>query len=77
MIKFATVWGQDNCVYCDRAKAYLEKNGYTVHMRKIDGITITKEDLAREVPGARSVPQIFINDKYIGGYNELLQVTDL
>jgi len=24
------------------------------------------------VPNARTVPQIFIDDKYVGGYNELL-----
>jgi glutaredoxin len=31
----------------------------------------TKERLLTEVPHARTVPQIFYNETYIGGYNEL------
>ena len=30
-----------------------------------------KEDLLNEIPNARTVPQIIIDDKVIGGYNEL------
>ena len=31
----------------------------------------TGELLQEAVPGARTVPQIFIDEKYIGGYQEL------
>ena len=31
------------------------------------------QQLLEVVPGARSVPQIFVDDKYIGGYNELVE----
>ena len=33
----------------------------------------TKEDLLKVVPNARSVPQIFIEEKHIGGYTELMK----
>jgi len=29
------------------------------------------QQLQEAVPGARTVPQIFLDDKYIGGYQEL------
>ena len=32
----------------------------------------TKEDLLKVVPQARSVPQIFIGSKLIGGYTDLI-----
>jgi glutaredoxin 3 len=31
----------------------------------------TKEELLEEIPTARSVPQIIIDDKVIGGFTEL------
>lgn len=68
----AVVWTQDNCQYCGMAKALLASKGYTVEERKIgEGGQWSKKDLLDAVPDARSVPQIFINDKFIGGYGAL------
>ena len=33
--------------------------------------TWTVQQLQEAVPGARTVPQIFLNDEYVGGYKEL------
>ena len=33
----------------------------------------TKDDLLKVVPNAKTVPQIFIEDEYIGGYTELMK----
>jgi glutaredoxin len=68
----AIVWSKYNCTFCDQAKALLSQKGYGIEERKI-GDGYTKEELLEAVPTARSVPQIFINDKLVGGYNELLQ----
>lgn len=68
----AVVWTQDQCSYCNSAKDLLRAYGYSVEERKIgEGEAWTKQDLIAEVPYARSVPQIFINDKYVGGFQEL------
>ena len=66
----AVVWSKYQCTFCDQAKALLTQQGIKFEERKI-GDGWTKEELLEAVPGARSVPQIFINDAYIGGYNEL------
>lgn len=68
----ATVWSKENCPFCDQAKALLEAKGFDIIERKI-GVNATKEELLAEVPNARSVPQIFIYDKHIGGFDQLKQ----
>jgi len=66
----AVIWSKYQCPYCDQAKALLTQKGYTIEERKI-GDGYTKEDLLEAVPSARTVPQIFINEQLIGGFNEL------
>ena len=69
--KKAVVWGKDNCQYCDAAIALLTLNNYNVTIKKL-GIDYTKEELLAVVGYVRTVPQIFINDKHIGTYSDLL-----
>lgn len=64
------VWSRFNCPYCDQAKALLTQKGIVFEERKI-GEGWTKEDLLEAVPTARTVPQIFLNDEYVGGFTEL------
>lgn len=78
----ATVWSKETCGYCDLAVKELERRNYTITLKKIiephtpkesyDWM-FRKEDLLEVVPNARSVPQIFIEDKHIGGYTELMK----
>jgi len=66
------VWSRDLCVYCDMAKRELGKRGIEFEERKI-GDGWTKEQLLEEVPNARTIPQIVIDGKVIGGYTELMK----
>jgi glutaredoxin 3 len=66
----AIVWSKYHCPYCDQAKALLTQKGIEFEERKIDD-GYTKEDLLEAVPTARTVPQIFIGETYIGGFTEL------
>ncbi len=68
----AVVWSKYHCPFCDQAKALLEMKGFEIEERKI-GDGFTKEDLLAAVPTARTVPQIFLDDKHIGGFTELKQ----
>lgn len=68
----AIVWSKNQCTYCDQAKALLQKQGIEFEERKI-GNGWTREDLLEAVPSARTVPQIFLDGKLIGGYTELRQ----
>jgi glutaredoxin 3 len=66
----AIVWSKYNCPYCDQAKALLSQKGIVFEEKKI-GDGYTREDLLEAVPNARTVPQIFLEDKLIGGFTEL------
>jgi len=68
----AVIWSKYNCAYCDQAKALLNQNDIPYEERKI-GEGWAKEDLLAAVPNARSVPQIFLNEEYVGGFTELKQ----
>lgn len=64
------VYSTDYCPYCLRAKALLSGKG--VAFTEID---VTEDEAKRQwlvkVTGLRTVPQIFINDKAIGGFDDL------
>ena len=66
----ALMWSKYHCPNCDQARAMLLAYGIDIEERKI-GDGWSKEELLAEVPTARSVPQIFIDDKLIGGFTEL------
>lgn len=66
----AIVWSKDNCPFCEQAKSMLTLKGIPFEERKI-GAAWTKEQLLEAVPTARTVPQIFLNEKLIGGFTEL------
>jgi glutaredoxin len=66
----AIVWSKYDCPYCEQAKSLLKSKGIPFEERKI-GDGYTREDLLESVPNARTVPQIFLDDKLIGGFNEL------
>lgn len=68
----AVVWSKHHCPFCDQAKALLTQKGIEFEEKKI-GEGYSKEDLLEAVPTARTVPQIFLDDKLIGGFTELKQ----
>jgi glutaredoxin len=69
-MKKAIVWSRYNCTFCDQAKALLESKGIPYEERKI-GDGYTREELLEAVPNARTVPQIFLDEEYVGGFTEL------
>ena len=72
----AIIWSKPLCPFCDKAIHELKKAGAVIEIRKI-GEGWTKEQLLEDVPNARSVPQIIIDGKLIGGYTELMKSGEL
>lgn len=68
----AIIWSKYHCQYCEQAKSLLTKKGIDFEERKI-GDGWTKEDLLEVVPTARTVPVIFLDDEYVGGFEQLKQ----
>ncbi len=64
------VYTTEYCPYCVRAKSLLKHKG--VAFEEIDvGQDDALRDKMVEESGRRTVPQIFIDDKPIGGFDEL------
>lgn len=68
----AIIWSKDNCPFCEAAKVVVRQQGYEVEERKI-GNGWTVQQLNEAVPAAKTVPQIFLDDKYIGNYDTLVR----
>jgi len=74
MIGSFEIYTMDNCPYCIKAKDLLWKNNIYFIEKKLDR-DFFKEDLARKlnIPATEKItlPQIFLDNESIGGYNEL------
>ena len=72
MAPTVTMYMKPTCPYCLRAERLLHERGCAeVRRLRVD----TEPELrARmiERTGARTVPQIFIGERYVGGYDELM-----
>ena len=66
----AIVWSRDNCTFCVQAKALLTQKGIEFEERNISA-DYTKDQLLEAVPGAQTIPQIFLDGEYVGGFKEL------
>ena len=68
----AIVWSNVGCHFCEMAKTLLEQKGIEYEERNI-AKDWKVEQLLEAVPNARTVPQIFVDDKYIGSYDNLVE----
>jgi glutaredoxin 3 len=59
------------CPYCMNAERLLKNKGYDIHEKVfVDRDPMILEKMI-ELTGKRTVPQIFIEDHYIGGFDDL------
>ena len=59
------------CPYCVRAKALLQKKGVDYSETDVSGDDDLRDAMTERAGGRRSVPQIFIDDRHIGGCDDL------
>lgn len=62
-----TIYGKKNCVWCDRAKALADTKNIQYTYLSIDE-TGVYDQLKTKLPDVRSVPQIWEDERHIGGY---------
>ncbi len=66
-----TMYSTAVCPYCIRAEALLKQRGVTeIQKIRID-IDPEQRQAMMERTGRRTVPQIYINDTHVGGYDDL------
>ena len=59
------------CAHCDWAKELLKKKNINFTEYNIATDSTRREEMFRKSNGARTVPQIFIDEQHIGGNREL------
>ena len=69
-----TVYSTAHCAFCSRAKAMLEKWEIDYDEVRIDGDQAAMKQFIEVTNGARTVPQIVIDGKTIGGFDELTEL---
>lgn len=60
------------CPYCVSAKNLLKSKGLECNEVRIDSNPSQREVMLARSGGRRTVPQIFINDHHVGGFDDLL-----
>lgn len=59
------------CPYCVRAKALLQKKGVDYSETDVSGDADLRDAMTERAGGRYTVPQIFIDDRHIGGCDDL------
>jgi glutaredoxin 3 len=67
-----TLYTKDYCPYCTKAKALLSRKGVS----SFNEIDIThdeklQQEMIAKTGGRKTVPQIFINDLHVGGFDDI------
>lgn len=64
------IWGKPNCPYCEAAKRLCESRHLPYLYKQLE-VDFNRDEILAEFPGAKTFPQIKINEQKIGGYTEL------
>ena len=59
------------CNFCDAAKRLLVRNNLKYKEIDISKEAGLMEEMIKKANGKRTIPQIFFDDKHVGGYQEL------
>ena len=65
------IFSTGRCPMCDKTKTLLKKWGIPYDEAKVDTDHSALKEMSVITQGARTVPQIVIDGKWIGGFSEL------
>ncbi len=65
------IYTSNNCTFCNSAKELLINKKLKFEEINISENVGLKEEMVKKTNGLMTVPQIFINSKHIGGFEEL------
>jgi len=65
------IYTTNYCPYCVRAKDLLARKGQNFTEIDVTGDDAARIALVEKAGGRKTVPQIFINGKHIGGFDDL------
>jgi len=71
-----TIYTTGTCPYCTSAKGLLLQLNHTYVEKRVDLDDSLMKEIQERAPNVRTVPQIFVKDYRIGGYDDLRRFVD-
>lgn len=68
------IYTTNTCPYCDRAKTLLRRKGASYEEVDVTGDDQARARLVERAGGLKTVPQIWIGDRHVGGYDRLSEL---
>jgi glutaredoxin 3 len=73
-VKKVTIYSKENCPFCDMAKRLLkEKSVVDINEIQIDVNAEERDNMIKKT-GRMTVPQIFIGELHVGGFDDLAKL---
>ncbi len=69
-----TIYTTSVCPYCHAAKRLLHSEGIAFQEIPLDDEIELRRRLARKHAGWRTVPMVFIGERFVGGFSELREL---
>lgn len=73
-MKPVKVYTTTYCGYCDRAKSLLRRKGVEYQEIDVTGDDEMRVKLVEMTGGMRTVPQIWVGDTHVGGFDRLSEL---
>lgn len=71
------IYTKSGCPYCIMAKNIFLKKGHAFEEINIAGEPELADEMYEKSRGRNTVPQIFINDRHVGGFDDLSKLEEL
>ncbi len=75
-MKQITIYSRPTCPFCIQAKNLLQAKNVSYQDIDIEQNAEKREEMIKKANGKSSVPQIFVDDKLIGGCDDLYALED-
>jgi glutaredoxin 3 len=66
------IYTGSNCAPCMRAKRLLETKGVKFREISVEESAEVRAEMQRRSGGRRSVPQIFVGERHVGGFDDMV-----
>ena len=66
----AEIFGKTDCIHCEKAKLLCAQKSVAFEYQEL-GKDFEMEFILEKFPGARTFPQIIIDGKHVGGFDDL------
>lgn len=75
MTKAVTLYTTERCPFCVRAKQLLDMKHIPYTEIRVD-LDLSQREKMEKISQRRTVPQIFIGDRHVGGYDDLRKLQE-